>query len=341
MQCSSAAIIGTGRMGLRHIKAARLLDLDIVGICDIKPEALAGAGREHEVEESRWFSDPISMLAETRPEFVIVSTTADHHCELTCMAASAGARYILCEKPMACSVSQCDRMIQTCERHGALLAINHVRRYMPSFIEAGRIVRSEEFGGLRSMTVVAGNIGVAMNGSHFFDAFRNLTGETPFEVIAWFIDSDIPNPRGPQFKDAAGSVRMTTQSGQRFYLDCGPRQGHRCTITYAGPFGQLVVDDLSGRMFCTVRETEQRSLPSTRYGLPSVDKTIDVASPDIIELCTSCVRALLSGHGYPSGEDGRMAVRMLTAAYVSNARQGTPVQIIDRDVSSHGVFPWP
>ena len=113
-------------------------------------------------------------------------------------------------------------------------------RFMNYYVEPKRIIHSPEFGGLRSMTVVGGNLGFAMNGSHYFEAFRYLTDEPFSTVTAWMSDRRVPNPRGEQFEDRAGSIRLVSHSGQRLYIECGADQGHRINVIYAGPYGQLV-----------------------------------------------------------------------------------------------------
>src|SRR5438105_10086095 len=106
----TGAVIGVGRMGRRHIQVLRALGLDLAGVADPRPESLELARTEESVPERLLYQEPESLLREQRPELVIVATTADAHCELTCLAARSGARFVLCEKPMACSIALCDRM---------------------------------------------------------------------------------------------------------------------------------------------------------------------------------------------------------------------------------------
>ena len=51
-------------------------------------------------------------------------------------AAAPSTRAIICEKPMALSLGECDRMIAACERAGVLLQINHNRRWHPEWVLA-------------------------------------------------------------------------------------------------------------------------------------------------------------------------------------------------------------
>ena len=74
----------------------------------------------------------------------------------------------------------------------------------------GALTETAEFGGLRSMVVTASNFGLAMNGCHYFEAFRYLTNEEVAEISCWFDPNNVPNPRGPQYVDRSGQLRGIT-----------------------------------------------------------------------------------------------------------------------------------
>jgi predicted dehydrogenase len=241
---------------------------------------------------------------------------------------------------MACSIQECERMLDACRTTGARLAINHPMRFMPCYTEPKRILASEEFGGLTSMTVLGGNFGVAMNGTHFFEAFRYISDEEPDEVTAWFDELNVPNPRGPQFEDRAGSIRITSARGKRFYMECGASQGHGITAVYGGPYGQLMVDHLAGTMTSNIREAEHRNLPSTRYGMPSTRTNIKLDTADLVQLCSSVASALFEDAGYPTGEDGMLAIRTLVAAHVSHESGHVPVRVHSNVIPTDRPFPW-
>src|SRR5690606_13726782 len=122
-------------------------------------------------------------------------------------------------KPMAQSLAQCDAMIDACDKAGAKLAVNHQMRFMDQYTLAKKHLGSENFGGLSSMTVVAGCFGLAMNGTHYIEAFRYLSDDAPQSVQAWFAGDDLPNPRGPDFRDKAGAIRVETTGGKRLYIE--------------------------------------------------------------------------------------------------------------------------
>lgn len=332
-------LIGAGRMGRRYLQVFRDLGLDLVGICDQSSDSLALAARECELPGEQLSLEAAPLLQKTQPQVVVVATTAQAHCDYTCQAAEAGAKYILTEKPMAVSLAECDRMLKTCKEHDAALAINLSARYLKAYSEPKRIVQSEAFGGLTSVTVIAGNLGIAMNGSHFFEMFRYITEEPPVEVTAWFSEERVPNPRGPQFEDRAGSVRLTTASGKRFYLEAGADQGHGVLTVYAGRLGQAVVD-FQGTMRISVREEAHRHLPTTSYAMPEVSSTQMTEDPDVIAPTRATLHALLNGEGPPSGTEGRLAVAVLVAAYLSNENGHVPIRLEDVEQHRERSFPW-
>jgi myo-inositol 2-dehydrogenase / D-chiro-inositol 1-dehydrogenase len=336
----NVAVVGMGRMGRRHIQAVRSVGLNVCGISDINPETVASAGSEYGIASDRQFAALESMLDQTRPECLIVATTAPSHAEYTETAAKSGVKYILCEKPMAISLDQCDRMIDVCRRHGTLLAINHQMRFMEQFLMPKRIIESEEFGGLSSVTVVGGNFGMSMNGLHYFEMFRFMSGEIPRHVTAWFSNEKVPNPRGRQFEDQAGAVRVLTPGGKRLYLDCWSNQGHGVQTIYAGRYGQLRVDELAGEITLSVREAPDRALPMTRYGTQPIRTTQTIPPAEVIESSAAVLRSLVEEKDFPDGEAGRLAVAVLVAAYQSHERGHVPVDL-QRDRLAHDrTFPW-
>lgn len=59
---------------------------------------------------------------------VYVATWPVSHCEHTVLAAEAG-KHVLCEKPMAMTLDECDRMIQACRRAKVCLMIGNSMRF--------------------------------------------------------------------------------------------------------------------------------------------------------------------------------------------------------------------
>jgi predicted dehydrogenase len=333
-------VLGAGRMGRRHIQVVKEMGLDLVGICDPNRDALASAEKEQGVSAELHYTEAMTLLEEKQPECVVIATTAPTHCELTSRSAELGAKYVLCEKPMAISLAECDQMLGACRKHGTKLAINHQMRFMDQYVTPKQLINSADFGGLTSITVVAGNFGMAMNGTHYFEMFRYMTDEAPDEVTAWFSPEKIPNPRGTQFEDRAGSIRITSASGKRFFMEASSDQGNGLRVIYACRYGQIAVDELSGAMSSVCREEQYRELPTTRYGMPSFRSEQTIKPTDVLAPSRAVLEALLNDRNPPTGEDGRLAVATLVAAYTSHESEHRAISLQEVEKHRTRSFPW-
>lgn len=332
-------IVGLGRMGRRHLQVAKNIGFEIVGIYDPLPEAVDRAIKEHELVHELVFDSALQMLQTTKPDVLVVASTAPSHCEYVCMAAAAGVRYVLCEKPMAVSIAECERMIEACAASGTSLAVNHQMQFMEQYTLVKELASSPDFGGLRSVTVAGSNFGLAMNGAHYFEMFRYLTGEE-IETISFWADAEkVPNPRGEQYEDRSGQLRAVTASGQRLYMELGGDQGHGIHVVYGCHHGQIFVDEIAGLMRYIHRKSEYREMPTTRYGMPAEEVSRQIAPADVIVPTEAVWRAMLSGRDYPDDRCGRHAVRALVAANLSAEQNGVGVRL-DDPVMTNRVFPW-
>jgi predicted dehydrogenase len=332
-------IIGAGRMGRRHIHVVRKLGFELVGIVDVSRDALQEARREHDLDSDLLFDSPENLYASVVPGCLIIATTADSHCTMTCNAAKWGTKYILVEKPMAVSLDECKRMIRTCETYGAKLAVNHQMRFMEQYSKPKAMLESDEYGGFKSMTVVGGNFGFSMNGTHYIEAFRYITGEEPAEITGWFSPDVVANPRGVQFEDRAGSIRVVTTSGKRLYIEIGSDQGHGLQVTYAGRNGIIGINELTGEMTTSVREPQYRELPTTRYGMPAKAGRETIKPVEVIDSTAKVLSALLNDQNSVTAQQGMLAVKVLVAAYTS-AENGSVAARLDHKLDHSRVFPW-
>lgn len=341
MNSKSVYLIGAGRMGRAHAQAAVDLGLSLEAICDTRKEVRDSLADDFGVATSKCFSDAKKMFDSLGgAELVIVATTADTHCELVCLSASSSSKAVLCEKPMAVSVDQCNRMIDACKKAGTSLAVNHQMRFMPQYKLVEKELESGGLGSLASMNVVAGCFGVAMNGSHYIEAFNYLTGTWPSRVSGYFTGEPFQNPRGPHYFDQAGEFLFISEGGQRLKLSIGHDQGHGMTSMYASQFGHVFVDELQGEMIVTSRLSEHQSQPITRYGMPWDRKTIIFPQADNVRPTRDVMSALIQGQNYPSGENGRKIVASLAAAYASAQKNSVLVSIGSDESFDGQVFPW-
>lgn len=88
---------------------------------------------------ARGFATVGEALAVGAPDLVIVASPPRYHADNAIAALEAGSA-VLCEKPMATSVADADRMIAAATRAARPLAIGMVRRTFPSVVAARALV---------------------------------------------------------------------------------------------------------------------------------------------------------------------------------------------------------
>ena len=180
-------------------------------------ELVAGSSRDQGRRDrfaqrtgARTYADWRELLEREELDIVSVATYANVHADPTVACAEAGVRAVLCEKPIAQSVPDAERMVAACADAGALLVINHQRRFTSSFRKARAHLAN---GGLGEFTSInaqwpTGRLGGV--GSHVFDAIYHVTGRRIEAVSATLDLAGKPDARGPQFADPGcwGTMRL-------------------------------------------------------------------------------------------------------------------------------------
>ena len=131
------AAIGLGNaVGMFHLPAIRRIpSATLVGGFDVSPD------RRTSWEKSTGtaaYASVAELLEKARPDVVIVATPPDVHVEPCLLALDAGC-HVFCEKPLAQTVAEADRIIAAARSARRLVAVNHVFRGNPIF----RAVRDE------------------------------------------------------------------------------------------------------------------------------------------------------------------------------------------------------
>lgn len=148
-----------------------------------------------------------ALLADPDVQAVGICSENSRHADMTVLAAEHG-KDVLCEKPMATTLEDCDRMIAACEKAGVRYMQTFPKRFDPAYIKIKELIDSGSIGRIGSVRMrhghyfalvsqwmndpnsdwirdpVLGGGGALMDeGVHGADCLRWLFGE-PASVIA-------------------------------------------------------------------------------------------------------------------------------------------------------------
>jgi predicted dehydrogenase len=125
------AVVGLGNAGYTlHLPAlVGVTDAIVVGACDPDQKQRERSAQRFKLPTFDTFD---AMLAEGKPEVVIIATPPHTHEDYMLRSLAAGA-HVLCEKPFVSSLDEADRVIAAAAAAGRHIALNHEFREMPIF----------------------------------------------------------------------------------------------------------------------------------------------------------------------------------------------------------------
>lgn len=141
-------IIGCGKIARVHAQSlVNLAEAEFIAVCDMDEARAQMFAAEFGVPHV--FSDMQAMLRAGLVEAVMCCTPHPIHERVVVAAAEAGV-HVLCEKPMAITLDEADRMIAATDRAGVALGVIFQRRWWPA---AQRIRAAIDDGRLGKLTL--------------------------------------------------------------------------------------------------------------------------------------------------------------------------------------------
>lgn len=223
-------VVGCGAISTLYQLPAmrRCSEVDLRVVTDVDGEQASRVARRFGVAES--YTDYRAL--EGRVEAVLIATPNATHADIACDLLSRGI-HVLCEKPMATSRTDVDRMLAAAEHSGARLMAAHCLRFSPNLAMLKQVIEAGWLGRLRNMSAAIGSPydagaqrtdfrrqrrlsggGVLIDlGIHLIDLAVWLAGESPADVAyessageGWQVEQDAEVAL--RFEDA-GSAQLT------------------------------------------------------------------------------------------------------------------------------------
>ena len=175
--------------------------------------------RRYDVEHALGYEEYDGFLQSGAVDAVYIAVPNSEHCEYTVRAARAGV-HVLCEKPMALTEQECERMIDACKTAGVKLMVAYRLHFEEANLTAVEIVKSGQIGEPRlftstfSMQVQQGNIRLKaeLGGGPLYDigiycinAARYILRQEPIEVSAFF-STRLQDPRFMEVEEQVGAL---------------------------------------------------------------------------------------------------------------------------------------
>ncbi|CAN5529262.1 1,5-anhydro-D-fructose reductase [soil metagenome] len=142
--------VGWGLVGASDIADSRMIpaissnpNSRVVAIASSSIDRATELGRRHGIDHVYGSVD--DLLADDSIDVVYISSTNEHHLSQSLAAAAAG-KHVLCEKPLAMTVSDAEAILAACQRAGVVLGTNHHLRNASSHRKIRELVSAGAIG---------------------------------------------------------------------------------------------------------------------------------------------------------------------------------------------------
>ena len=273
--------------------------------------------------------DTMARLADNPAiDIVYVVTPNGLHAEHAIAAAKAG-KHVICEKPMANTVADCDAILAACRSAGVRLAMGYRLHYDPFHAELRRLVRTQEFGPFMKMD---GGFGFMMGRSQW-RAQKKLAGGGPLMDLGVYVLQEALMASG-EVPPVAITARELPKERPEFFVDVEESiewtmefaSGARCTgwTSYNGNRNDFRAEAKDGWF---------KIGPAYGYGglkAATSRGPVDVTPPASQQALQMDAFAQDIVSGRPSlvpGEMGRRDMVMVEAIYASAAAGGKRMEL--------------
>jgi predicted dehydrogenase len=335
MQSVGIGIVGSGFMGrtyaeclTKYNEAATLIG--ITGGSRAKDLAC-----EYGVET---LPDFASMLDRKDIDAVVLATPHQLHAEEVIAAAGKG-KHILVEKPMATSVADCNAMIAACRAANVILSVIKTLRFRGVVSRAKRLIEAGQIGRIRMIQATAlfpwpsetnelfrdkkwhcmppAGGSLLDRGTHIFDALRWLIADEPVRVYG-----SVRSFRAQPWLAYSAMVQVDFSQGasaQVWTSEEIPVPGFPNSRYLMRIWGEKGIMEFEGFTKLQIATPKGWELVWEQPPIDFVARPLDPSRLEAFHIQMQDFIDSLRFGKYPSvtGEDGRAAVEMVQAAYLS------------------------
>lgn len=337
-------IIGCGKVAqVRHLpEYHERKDVELVGYYDLNNERAQGISKKY---GGKVYDNYEALLADDNIDAVSVLTTNQTHAEITIAALKAG-KHVLCEKPMATTLNECQSMVNAAEKYDRVLMVGHNQRLAKAHVKAKELIEEGLIGKLISFQTNFGHSGpdewsldganswffdrerasfgaLADLGIHKTDLIHFLTGQRIVAVNAWIGSLDKKTPDGKLisvddnaiciYELSDGCVGTMTASWTRYGKE------DNSTTIYGSEGQMLIYGDPEHSIIVDLKDGER-----ILYNLDKIQTNIDQTKSGVIDVFINGIK-----DGKPtvlSAEESLCSMRAVFAA-VESSKQGRTIAI--------------
>ena len=338
-------ILGCGKIAqVRHIP-------EYAENPDVKLAAFYNPSRKRAEEQAEKYGGKVydtaeELLADKSIDAVSICAANYAHAELSIKAMEAG-KHVLCEKPMATNLDDCEAMVECAKKNGKFLMIGHNQRLAKAHVEAKRLIDQGLIGRIITFRTTFGHGGpetwainpgknvwffdkkkaamgaMADLGVHKTDLIQFLTGQRVVRTTARLVTLDKRGEDGELIGVDDNAVCIYEMSGGAFgtmtasWTYYGAEDNS--TVLYGTKGIMRIYDDPAHSIVVKLSDGEEQT-----YDVEQIQTNDNQTKSGVIDLWVDC----LKNNTPPeiSGESALYAMRAVFAS-IESSQTGRTVEI--------------
>jgi len=326
-------IIGTGIISERNMIPAMLKarDTELAAVMDVNADRVKKIADDFSIP--KFYTREEQLLKDKNIEAVYIATPGHLHAKQVIEASKHG-KHILCEKPMALTVKECEEMMAACQGNNVKLTIGFMMRFHPHHLKAKELIETKAIGeivkaraqwnfwyppreGLWRHAPDLGGGGCLMDvGVHCVDLLRFLAGEVA-EVAALTGNVIFQYP-----VEDISTLALKFKTGAHGIIDNSFAVDSKNSPNGIEVYGTKGVIATSKTISCFVGGTMTTFIDGKEERYPASE--VDTYQKEI-ENFADCIKG--KKNSCVSGEDGLYALKTVLAGYES-AKSKRTVQVL-------------
>jgi predicted dehydrogenase len=185
---SEPAVLGGVQPHSHAASYAAVDQTEVVAICELVPALFDEFAKNWgwRWPNVRRYADYREMIERENLDLISVVTPDHRHADIVVDAAAAGVKGIFCEKPIATTLADADRMIAAVEKARIPMVVNHTRRWYADYLQAKTLLRTGKLGAVARINAVMGGPRAMLfrNGTHLIDLITFYAESDPVWVVS-------------------------------------------------------------------------------------------------------------------------------------------------------------
>ncbi len=317
------AVVGCGPIGTIHARAVMTSPrAQLVGLCEIDDARRKEVANRFDVPG---YASVERLLDDLQPDALTVATPDHLHFDPVMAAIDAGC-HVFCEKPLATTVADAQRMVSAANDRGVLLAVDYNRRFASGYRAAKAMLCDGRIGQLESCLVrVIDRTPPASVAREPYVMFGTLLTHH-FDLVRWYggevsrLQAIVETMHGGLLRQVSLSLALASGAHATILAAYRDDQSHTTEwMALLGTSGTLVVEDLTARVILSCRAEDCVVTGAT-------ETFEDVIAASIAAHLQAFMAGIEAPQRPATGHDGLIGMKLAAAAVESIAR-GTSVEV--------------